>query len=136
MSKLISVRQMYEEYLKEDLEVPMTYEEYLHDKIEWFLEQNYGIYIKEDIKEKIEKKYPVLNDEAVEELWLNIMDVHITEKNGKYVLKENWYIFSKGTDLDEIYQWFDEHHSKGLKGIREKLRRKREKQEKKTRNGK
>ena len=55
MSKLISVRQMYEKYLKEDLEVPMTYEEYLHDKIEWFLEQNYGIYIKEDIKEKIEK---------------------------------------------------------------------------------
>lgn len=118
MSKLISVRQMYEEYLKEDLEVPMTYEEYLHDKIEWFLEQNYGIYIKEDIKEKIEKKYPVLNDEAVEELWLNIMDVHITEKYGKYVLNENWYIFSKGTDLDEIYQWFDEHHSKGIYYLR------------------
>ena len=46
MSKLISVRKMYEEYLKEDLEMPLTYEEYLHDKIKWFLEQDYEIYIK------------------------------------------------------------------------------------------
>ena len=58
MSKLISVRKMYEEYLKEDLEIPMTYEEYLHDKIEWFLEQNYEIYIKEN---NIEKQIMILS---------------------------------------------------------------------------
>ena len=47
MDKLISVREMYEEYLRDDVENPMTYEEYLHNKIEWFLELGCEIYIKE-----------------------------------------------------------------------------------------
>lgn len=45
--KYISVKEMYEEYLKDDVENPMTYEEYLHNKIEWFLENGNEVYIKE-----------------------------------------------------------------------------------------
>ena len=47
MDKFISLREMYEEYLRDDVENPITYEEYIHNKIEWFLENGYEIYVKE-----------------------------------------------------------------------------------------
>lgn len=43
MKEILSVRKMYEEYLKDDIEKPLSYEEYLHSKIEWFLELGYEI---------------------------------------------------------------------------------------------
>lgn len=185
MKRLISVRKMYEEYLKEDLEIPMTYEEYLHDKIEWFLEQNYGIYIKENNMEK-EKMilsegfegdrhvmtfeeakqevydialndneesqvymedypgktiidfaefiqycfdrdinngycheyhgitYSVLNDENIEKLWRELTDIPFDENENDLVLSEDWFIFDKGTEREDIWHWFDDHHSKGV----------------------
>ena len=48
MSEMISVREMYKEYLKDDVEKPLNYEEYLHNKIEWFLELGYDIYVIEN----------------------------------------------------------------------------------------
>ena len=48
MSKMISVREIYKEYLKDDVEKPLSYEEYLHNKIEWFLELGYDIYVIEN----------------------------------------------------------------------------------------
>lgn len=186
MNKLISVRKMYEEYLKEDLEIPMTYEEYLHDKIEWFLEQNYEIYIKENNMEKqimilsqgfegdrhvitfeeakqevydialndkeeseeyltdypthtifdfakfiqccFDKDinngysyefngvtYQILDDETIEQLWKELGNIPFDEnEKGELILAEDWFIFDKSTEREDIWHWFDEYHFKGV----------------------
>lgn len=46
-AKHTSIRTMYEEYLKDDVENPMTYEEYVRNKVEWFLETKREIFIQE-----------------------------------------------------------------------------------------
>ena len=48
MNEMTSVREMYKEYLKDDVEKPLSYKEYLHNKIEWFLELGYDIYVIEN----------------------------------------------------------------------------------------
>lgn len=68
-----------------------------------------------------EKKYEyylsrVMDDKDIEEKWDELEDVPIDfDENGERVLGCDWFIFDKGTDLEEtIWHWFDDHHSKGV----------------------
>ena len=60
-------------------------------------------------------RYSVLSDETIEELWKELGYIPFDENvNGELVLNEDWFIFDKGTEREEIWHWFDEYHSKGV----------------------
>lgn len=56
-----------------------------------------------------------LSDYLVEKLWEDFEDVLFVEDTNKsLLLSSNWFIFESGTLRDEIWHWFNEHHSKKL----------------------
>lgn len=59
-------------------------------------------------------EYLVLDDETVEELWKELGDVPFDEDKGELILAEDWFIFDKGAEREDIWHWFDDHHSQGV----------------------
>lgn len=60
-----------------------------------------------DSFEKIE-----LTDEVLEQLWQSFADVPMNPDTEKM---EAWFLhFGAGTDREDIWRWFDQHHSKGV----------------------
>lgn len=60
-----------------------------------------------------------LSDNEVEELWEEFEDVLFVEDEDsddscKLVLSDEWQGWSKGTNRDAIWEWFDKHHSNGI----------------------
>lgn len=55
-----------------------------------------------------------MNDYEIELMWKELTDVPFDEAENEMVLAEDWKQFSKGTSRDEIWEWFDKHHSKGV----------------------
>lgn len=54
-------------------------------------------------------------DSKLEALWEKLEDILFDENsNGELILSEGWYLFPQGTSRDEIWHWFDQHHSKGI----------------------
>lgn len=51
-------------------------------------------------------------DSEVEELWDNLTDIPFDLETEE--LDESYYIWPKGTNKEDIWHWFDEHHSKGV----------------------
>lgn len=59
------------------------------------------------------KKY---TDKEIEQLWCDLEDVTTIENDdGDLVLNSKWFIFNKGTESEEIWEWFNNNHSKGLR---------------------
>ena len=52
-----------------------------------------------------------LKDKEIEKLWDELKDVPIDEDE---CLDIDWQGWNKGTHREEIWYWFDEHHSKGV----------------------
>lgn len=52
-----------------------------------------------------------MTDAEIEKLWDELEDVPIDEDE---CLDVDWHSWSKGTHREEIWHWFDEHHSKGV----------------------
>lgn len=50
-------------------------------------------------------------DNEIERLWEELTDVPINEDE---CLDVDWQGWSKGTHREEIWHWFDEHHSRGV----------------------
>lgn len=50
-------------------------------------------------------------DELVEAMWETLIDVNIDEDE---CTEQNWFVFPIGTYKEDIWHWFDEHHSKGV----------------------
>lgn len=64
------------------------------------------------------KKYIVsdITDNLLSEIWGEFDNIPISE-DGE-TIDEDFFIWSKGHDKIDIWQWFDKHHSKGLaKGL-------------------
>lgn len=82
------------------------------------LGEDFGFSLFENDGEVTEFRFPKLpSDRAfrnvvVEELWDNLTDVPIDPETEE--LDEPYYIWPKGTDKEDIWHWFDEHHSKGV----------------------
>lgn len=56
-----------------------------------------------------------MDDKEIEKIWYSLTDVPFDEdENGELVLSMRWQNFSKGTAREELWHWFDEHHSKGI----------------------
>lgn len=70
--------------------------------------------------EKIEPTLQNTIDKNVEVLWIEFQDVHV-DRNGN--LKAAWYSFLKGTNKNDVYDWFDRHHSKGLAYLMEEVKK-------------
>lgn len=51
-------------------------------------------------------------DRELEELWADLADVPVDPDTEK--LEDDWFIFPKGTDKEDIWHWFDDRHSKGV----------------------
>jgi hypothetical protein len=52
-----------------------------------------------------------MTDKEIENLWDELGDVPIDENE---CLDVDWHGWSKGTHREDIWHWFDEHHSKGV----------------------
>ena len=50
-------------------------------------------------------------DSEIEKVWEEFTDVPIDESE---CLDIDWHGWNKGTHREEIWHWFDEHHSKGV----------------------
>ena len=51
------------------------------------------------------------NDTELENLWNSLVDVPMNENEQ---LEDDWFIFPKETDKEEIWHWFGEQYSKGV----------------------
>ena len=51
------------------------------------------------------------NDRLVELMWETLADVNIDEDE---CTEQHWFAFPTGTYREDIWHWFDEHHSKGI----------------------
>jgi len=49
-----------------------------------------------------------LNKKLAEQLWDKLKDIPI---NDNEEIDEDWHIFSKGTNREEIWQWFEETYN-------------------------
>ena len=54
-------------------------------------------------------------NKPLEDKWRELADVPFDHaENGDLVLAFKWWLFDKGTEREEIWKYFDEHHSKGV----------------------
>ena len=51
-------------------------------------------------------------DNHLESLWLELTDIPMNPQTE--TLEGQFYIFNEGTHKENIWQWFDQHHSKGV----------------------
>ena len=51
-------------------------------------------------------------DTALERLWGELSNVPIDPRTEK--LEDDWFIFQRGTEKEDIWHWFDRRHSKGV----------------------
>lgn len=55
------------------------------------------------------------NDLYVEKMWELFEDVPVYEDSSfRLCLAVDWHLWNKGADVEEIWHWFDQHHSKGV----------------------
>lgn len=50
-------------------------------------------------------------DKNVEALWIEFQNVPV-DRNGN--LRVAWKAYPKGTNKNDVYDWFNRHHSKGF----------------------
>ena len=70
--------------------------------------------------EEIELTLQDTIDKNVEALWKEFQSV-LVDRNGN--LKAAWYAFSKGTNKNDVYDWFNRHYSKGLAYLMEEAKK-------------
>ncbi len=86
-----------------------------HDKQTWFLwdsSEHEWIDLLEKIEEKRDKDN--YNDSKLTLLWSELTDVPTITEEYKNILDQNWFGWKKGTDVIEIWHWFDERLNEGL----------------------
>ena len=59
-------------------------------------------------------------DKNVEVLWKEFQSVSI-DRNGN--LKAAWYAFPKGTNKNDVYDWFNRNYSKGVAYLMEEAKK-------------
>lgn len=60
-------------------------------------------------------------DKNLEVLWKEFQNVPV-DHNGN--LKAIWYTFPRGTNKNNVYDWFNRHHSRGLAYLMEEVKKK------------
>lgn len=113
-----------------DKEIPMYYLNHDHYNnidtcIMWGIVEiiKHGLDHKEELviqdpNTNIVKEYTTY-DSLLEDLWKTLTDVPMNPETED--MEEDWFIFPKGTNREEIWDWFDEQHSKGIGWIMENI---------------
>ena len=70
--------------------------------------------------EEIELTLQDTIDKNVEALWKELESVPV-DRNGN--LRAAWKAYPKGTNKNEVYGWFNRHHSKGLSYLMEEVKK-------------
>lgn len=99
----------------------------MHMEIKLFYRKDYGIHMKNTniVTENEESKIPEPTlqetiDKNIETLWKEFQSVPV-DYNGN--LKTAWYAFPKGTNKNDVYDWFNRHYSKGLSYLMEEVKK-------------
>jgi hypothetical protein len=62
------------------------------------------------------------SDKILEEKWRELEDITTYEdEDGCLRLCNSWFGFDKDTDIENIWYWFDERHSKGVGWLSENI---------------
>ena len=65
----------------------------------------------------------MFTDEELEEKWRELEDVATYEDEcGCLRLEEKWFCFDKDEDIETIWYWFDDRHSKGVGWLYENIK--------------
>lgn len=70
--------------------------------------------------EEIEPTLQNTINKNVEALWKEFQSVPVDRNENLRVV---WYAFPKGTNKNEVYGWFNRHHSKGLSYLMEEVKK-------------
>ena len=70
--------------------------------------------------EEIEPTLQNTINKNVEALWIEFQNVPV-DSNGN--LKAAWYAFPKGTNKNDVYDWFNRHYSTGLAYLMEEVKK-------------
>lgn len=61
-------------------------------------------------------------DKQLEEKWAELEDRTFYEDEDLWLrLQSDWFVFKKGAVREDIWQWFDERHSKGVYWLMENI---------------
>jgi len=64
----------------------------------------------------------VYTDKEIEKKWAELEDVPTYyDKEEKQRLSNDWWMWEKDTEIDEIWEWFDMAHSKGVGWLSENI---------------
>ena len=66
----------------------------------------------EAMESMLSKESPEERDRHLESLWKELEDVPMNPKTE--TIEAPFYIFSAGTNREEIWRWFDQHYSRGV----------------------
>ena len=48
-------------------------------------------------------------------MWAELKDIPIVEYSDGIFLDQDWLLFKDGTSRQELLDWFDSHHGRGVK---------------------
>ena len=62
----------------------------------------------------------LLKDSQIKKIWALLSDIPFDEDNdGRLLLGEDFALWKKGTEREEIWKWFDQNHTKGVEWLME-----------------
>ena len=62
-----------------------------------------------------EELYQMITDAQTEKLWAKLTDIPFDEDpEGRMLLSEDFALWKTGMEREDIWEWFDENHSKGV----------------------
>lgn len=54
-------------------------------------------------------------------MWAELKDIPIVEYSDGIFLDQDWLLFKDGTSRQELLDWFDPHHGRGVKWLQENI---------------
>jgi len=55
-----------------------------------------------------------MKGDEIDRLWRELEDVPFDDTAGDMILAQDFYIWKKGTEREDIWHWFDKHHPRGI----------------------
>lgn len=54
-------------------------------------------------------------------MWAELKDIPIVEYSDGIFLDQDWLLFQDGTSRQELIDWFEAHHGRGVKWLQENI---------------
>lgn len=74
--------------------------------------EDLSYHYEEAMETLLAEETPAERDKHLESLWAELADVPMSPETE--TMEAPFYFFSSGTSRDDIWRWFDQHHSKGV----------------------